>query len=227
MVGNLGLNTQWQASAAQPLRLYANDLDHNGRIELMLTEYLHGQERPVFGRDQVAGQFPLIKKQFPTYAAYANAPIGELINPTNRDATTVLEATEFRSLVLLTHRSQQPTGVRLSPRPLPLSAQTAPIRSILVLDINGDGLSDLITGGNWFSPDYRLGRYDAAGGQVLLGSGNGSFLAMPPAQSGFLPMGEVAAIARMHISGKQVILAGQNNDRLRAWYIQPLSRRTP
>ncbi len=220
VVGNLGLNTRWRASAAHPLRLYANDLDHNGRIELMLTHYLNGQERPVFGRDQVAMQFPLIKKKFPTYAAYANANMRELLSETDRNTTTVMEATELKSLVLMSDRSHQAGGVTLTPHPLPLSAQVAPIRSILVYDLDGDGMADLLTGGNWFSPDYRLGRYDAGGGLVLQGNGNETFRSMTPVQSGFLPMGEVASVARMLINGRQVVLAGQTNDRLRVWYQQ-------
>jgi len=219
VVGNLGLNSRWQVSKTQPLRLYANDLDQNGRIELLLTQYIAGDQRPVFGREHVAMQYPLIKKKYPTYTDYANATMEDLINPSDRANSLIMEATDFRSFVLLTDQDKQTGTVSLLPKPLPRAAQVSPIRSILVLDFGGDGIDDLITGGNWFSPDYRLGRFDAAGGQIIRGSRNGDFRVMPPSKSGYLPRGEAALVARLVIGGKPAIVAGQNSDELRAWYL--------
>ena len=46
IAGNLGLNSRLKASTEQPVRLYYNDFDGNGKKEQILTYYLGGKEIP-------------------------------------------------------------------------------------------------------------------------------------------------------------------------------------
>ncbi len=44
IAGNLGLNSRLKASENEPVRLYYNDFDDNGKKEQILTYYLDGRE---------------------------------------------------------------------------------------------------------------------------------------------------------------------------------------
>ncbi|MEZ4686672.1 MAG: FG-GAP repeat protein [Bacteroidia bacterium] len=65
---------------------------------------------------------------------------------------------------------------------LPAEAQLAPLFALAARDLNGDGNTDLIVGGNLYRVKPEMGRYDALRGLVMLGDGKGGFKALwPPA----------------------------------------------
>ena len=84
VAGNLGLNSKFRASAAEPVRVYADDYDHNGRLDPILTYYLNHQHVPVAQRDVLMAQIPSIKKRFPTYHDYASHSFEELFTADER-----------------------------------------------------------------------------------------------------------------------------------------------
>ena len=54
IAGNLGLNSRLKASAAEPVSLYYNDFDGNGKKEQVLTYYVNGKELPFVNKDELA-----------------------------------------------------------------------------------------------------------------------------------------------------------------------------
>src|SRR5690606_38979881 len=73
VLGNLGRNSRYQASAEQPVSIYAADFDQNGSIDPILTYYLDGQEYPVHSRDDLLNQMVSLRQKFTRYATYAKA----------------------------------------------------------------------------------------------------------------------------------------------------------
>ena len=71
--------------------------------------------------------------------------------------------------------------------PFPDEAQISSINSFLTLDINGDGLEDIILAGNLYSSEIETPRADASYGLVLLNNGEGNFDAIDSDESGPIP----------------------------------------
>ena len=99
-------------------------------------------------------------------------------------------------------------------RPLPIRAQFSQVFSILVTDINNDGIKDLFLGGNFYGLKPEVGRYDASYGVTMLGNSKHGFDYLLPANSGLFITGEVRDISTIDTKkGKQIIVA-RNNDAL-------------
>ena len=60
----LDLNSRLKASDKEPVRLYYNDFDDNGKKEQVLTYYLEGKEIPFANKDELEKQMPVLKKNF-------------------------------------------------------------------------------------------------------------------------------------------------------------------
>jgi len=118
-------------------------------------------------------------------------------------------------------------------RPLPKSAQVAPVNGTVVTDVNSDGWLDVILIGNDYGNEVFSGMYDAGTGLVLISNGKGEFTAVSSVKSGFKVDGDAKALARLRTaSGSELLVATQNRDSLRVFqatgddkplrYFQPL-----
>ena len=196
VAGNVGLNTKYHATAAEPTILYAGDLDGSGREQLLEAQYENGRLQPVRGRSKLAYCFPWLTKKFPTYKAYAQATVDKLFAPERLAAAHRLAANELASGVFF----QQADGT-FRYRPLPRDAQIAPINALVAADLDGDGALDLFCAGNNFGPEPSTGRFDGGLGVLLKGDGRGGFTALSPAHSGLSVVGEARAAATIHLPG--------------------------
>ncbi len=202
IAGNAGLNTKYHASATEPTVLYAGDLDGRGKNQLIEAQFEDGKLYPLRGRSKLAYAFPWLSKKFPTYKAFAAAPLTDLFDAAKLSAARRLEATELASGIFF----QQANGTFVF-RPLPRSAQLAPINAIVARDLDGDGKTDLFCVGNNFSPEPSTGRFDGGLGVLLKGDGRGGFTALSPAQSGLVVTGDArSAIAISVGADKQTAL---------------------
>jgi enediyne biosynthesis protein E4 len=198
IAGNVGLNTKYHATPAEPTVLYAGDLDGSGRDQLIEAQYEHGRLYPVRGRSKLAYCFPWLPKKFPTYRAFSKATIGDIFPPDRLAAAQCLKANELASGVFF----QQADGT-FKFRALPRLAQIAPINSIVARDLDGDGKIDLFCVGNNFGPEPSTGRFDGGLGLFLKGDGHGGFAPLLPAQSGISVVGEARAAAAISLPGSR------------------------
>lgn len=81
-------------------------------------------------------------------------------------------------------------GSRFEPVALPAEAQRAPVFSVAVGDLDGDGRQDLLCSQNFFGTASDLTREDGGHGLVLKGLGDGRFEALDPESSGIRVFGE-------------------------------------
>ncbi|MFM7838099.1 MAG: FG-GAP repeat domain-containing protein, partial [Chitinophagaceae bacterium] len=121
VAGNLGCNSRLQASFDQPVRLYYNDFDGNGKKEQVLTYYLQGKEIVFANKEELQKQLPGLKKKFLYAADFARAGLRDLLDPSLLKKAKVWKADYFKSVVMLNNGSGQ-----FEVKPLPWSAQLSP-----------------------------------------------------------------------------------------------------
>jgi len=210
IAGNNGLNSKIKADADHPAKLYVSDFDGNGQVECIPVYYkTDGKAYPFNLHDDMIRQLPYLKKKFLRYDAYAGKGIDQIFTPDELEKATVLTVNQTQTCVFYNNGKG---GFTM--QPLPVRAQFSPVFSILVADVNNDGIKDLYLGGNFYGLKPEVGRYDANYGTVLLGNKHHGFDYLPPSKSGLFIKGEVRDIATINTkTGKQVIVA-RNNDAL-------------
>ncbi|HYG17645.1 MAG TPA: VCBS repeat-containing protein [Ohtaekwangia sp.] len=190
VAGNFGMNNQFKPSSSKPVTLYYGDYDENGSIDPVMCYFIGDKSYPLATRDELIDQVPAFRKKFPDYGAYMEATISDILTADQLNKSTILTASTFTSSYLLNE------GGFFTLRPLPDEAQIAPIHAVQVMDANGDGSLDLVTGGNLSAARSRFGKAAGNFGDILLGDGSGGFSFLPSLQGGLSIRGDVRAIVR-------------------------------
>lgn len=212
IAGNLGLNNKFGVSKSTPLTVYAKDFDGNGTTEPILSYYLQGKEYTVASRDQITSVMPAIKKKFDIYNKFAEATFNEIFTNTALLDALVLRATQMASVYIENKGKDQ-----FVMQPLPLKAQFSAIQAMQVADYDNDGKLDILIAGNFYSPEFMTGRYDASVGLLLKGDGNGSFTPLTPAQSGIHIKGDARSLITLPVGNNLRIIAGVNEGKLQVY----------
>jgi hypothetical protein len=200
--GNVGLNTKYHASVAEPTILFAGDLDGSGKEQLVEAQYDDGKLYPVRGRSKLAYVFPWIPRKFPTYESYAHATVAEVFPAEHLAKAHRYEATELASGVYF----QKGDGT-FEFKPLPNMAQISPINGLVVGDLDGDGIPDVYCVGNNFGPEPSTGRFDGGVSLLLKGDGHGGLSPVPGWQSGLLAPGDTRGAVAVAMPGRKGIPA--------------------
>ncbi len=204
---NLGLNSRYKASHEYPLNVYARDFDSNGTLDAILTYFNEGQEFPIPDRALITQQIPPIKKKFLSNIKYAEATIDEVIPRSILSLAYKSSATHFGTTLF-----ENKGAGEFVIKELPKSVQFAKVNSILSIDIDNDGLKDIILGGNSKTPDVFTGNYDAQTSLILKNNGNFEFEPMPTFSTGFPDSGVITDLQVIYLGANPLILTLRNND---------------
>jgi len=208
VLGNFGWNSQIKASLDEPVSLYSKDFDNNGQLDPILCYYLDGESYPAFSKDDMENQIPLIKKKYVNYSDYADKKITDIFNAEELQSAMVLKATEFSTGYL-----ENLGDGSFKFHAFPKEAQLSPTYGLFIDDVDGDGIKDVILGGNFFGTRVKFGRYDANFGTLLKGNGQGGFEPVPGISSGLRIKGEVRDIVAVKTgNGERLLLWARNND---------------
>ncbi|MBP6755891.1 MAG: VCBS repeat-containing protein [Bacteroidia bacterium] len=208
ILGNKGTNTAYKASVEKPMKLFTNDFDSNGTIEQITTCSIEGKDMPIHLKQELAKQIPSIKKKNLSYADYAKKSVQEIF--AQDIITNSLQKTAvIQESVVATNKGNGLFEVQL----LPKEVQFSSVNASCVMDVNKDGILDIILGGNQYEFKPQFGRLDANHGSVLLGNKKGNFSWLPYANSGFFLTGEVQKIKTIKNKNNTIaILAVLNNN---------------
>ena len=205
IAGNLGLNSRLKASDKEPVKLYYNDFDDNGRKEQVLTYFLNGREIPFANKDELQRQIPILKKKFLYAEDFAKADLAKIFTSEKLDKAQVLSAGYFANAILINQGN-----LNFTVQALPWQAQLSSYRDAIVIDANHDNLPDILLAGNYYNNNIQMGRYDADFGTILLNKGNGSFSAENI--NGVQVKGEVRHIKKIMINKKEAFILARNNE---------------
>ena len=113
IVGNLGKNYKYQASASAPFKIYLNDFDSNDQVDIVLSYKKGETEFPVRGRQCSSQQMPAIKNKFKDYNSFASASLNQIYTSKLLEESLSYEITSFSSIYL------QNDGGKYTAKPLP------------------------------------------------------------------------------------------------------------
>jgi len=212
VLGNLGLNSKFKVSAEEPLCIYANDYDKDGKIDPIMCYFNNGENYIVHSRDEVISQINAMRGRFKTYKSYAETPFEKSFLPEELKAAYVVKSHRFASSYL------ENMGGTFKLSALPLAVQMAPVEGIVVEDFNSDGIEDIIMTGNSYSTDVATGRYDGLKGVLLKGIGDGTFNPVSIEESGFLNDFDGSGLAKLRgINRDTQIIVANNNGPLKVF----------
>jgi len=205
VAGNLGLNSRLKASDKQPVRLYYNDFDDNGKKEQVMSYYMNGKELPFANKEELQKQIPQIKKRFLYAQDFAKASMREIFTADKLKDARLLTANYFANAVLINDGNMHFTTAAL-----PWEAQLTSYRDAIVINANNDGLPDILLAGNYYDDNIQMGRYDADFGTLLINRGQGKFACEEI--NGLAIKGQVRHIRKIEIAGKDAFILARNND---------------
>jgi hypothetical protein len=214
VAGNLGLNYAYTTAKDARFGVYAADFTGSRVTDIIFTQEIAGTEYPFSGMGLLGREIYPLAIRFPTYGSFANAAIPQILGAADMKRALHYQADTFASTYF-----HNDGGGTFSASPLPNLAQIAPIKGIVVTDVDGDGFLDLIVAGNLYDAEPNVTRADAGTGLWLKGDGKGHLTPVLPGQSGFLASRNVTGLALINTAGGKAVLVANSGDTLQAFTV--------
>lgn len=214
VLGNIGLNNKYHPTPASPLYLFYNDFDENGIGDIVLSKSNGGELLPVRGRECSSQQMPFILQKFDNYEKFANASLTAIYSEERLEASLKLEVNNFASGVLINNGNMD-----FEFKALPALSQFGAVKDIILKDVNGDGLDDLITAGNFYGSEVETVRYDANMGSIAINLGNGEFKTLSQEETGLYLKSDVRDLETVTIQNEEYLVVASNNDKLKTYKV--------
>lgn len=207
VLGNIGENFYLRPDLRDPVKLWINDFNNNGNLDKILTRTVDGQDKTVFLKHELQDQIPSIKKQNLKHSEYAKKTMNELF-PQDVLNKSIVKVFNYGSSIIAFNKGNGHFVIQK----LPPLTQISSINAIHQMDINHDGFTDLILGGNKYGFPPQFGRLDASYGDVLINDQKGGFTRLDNVQSGLEIRGEVKDILEIPSAKKDYLLFLINDD---------------
>ncbi|HEV8271001.1 MAG TPA: FG-GAP-like repeat-containing protein [Chitinophagaceae bacterium] len=205
--GNYGNNFYLRPDKMHPVKLWINDFDKNGVADKIFSRTFDGKDVPVFLKREFTDALPSLKKENLKHHEFAKKTIQTLFEPGLVQSAT-LKTFNYSSSVIAWNEGNG----KFTIQELPLEVQLSSVNAILCKDINNDGKSDIVLGGNITECLPQFGRLDADYGIVLKNNGNRQFAVIDPVRTGISVTGMVRDIAWINGQKEHYILFLRNNE---------------
>jgi hypothetical protein len=196
VAGNFGLNSRLKASEQQPVTMYINDFDANGRVEQVMSYYVDGEEIPFASKVLLEKSMPYLKKKFLYADDFAKATMSKLLGNEKLQKSLKLSANYFEHAVFINDGNLQ-----FILQPMPPTAQYSTYRTAVKMG-NRVGVF-----GNYYFNNVEIGRQDADFG-MLLSVEKGKLKGSLPAVE---INGQVRKVLPIKIRGKLAYVLAKNN----------------
>lgn len=207
LAGNLGENSRLRPTREEPVRMYVEDFDDNGKTEQILTYYLGGKEVPFANHAELTRQLVSLKKEYLYAKDLASASMNEIFGGAKLESSAVFEVNYLKS-AWFENDGQGEYKVHA----LPGEAQFSTLETACLADLNQDGENEVITAGNFYECNIEMGRYDAGFGNILTQFGENGPRVSPLVNA---PVkGQTRRIKAITISGKKCFLFARNDNEL-------------
>ena len=206
IIGNMGENGYLKPTPAAPVKLWINDFDGNESIDKILTRSIDGKDVPVFMKGEMQEQIPLLKKENLNYEIYAKKAFQALFKKELVDKAA-MKLYNYTSSIIAWGKGDGQFDVQR----LPNKVQFSSLNAMVSTDVNADGKTDLIMGGNQFGFLPQFGRLDANYGLVLINKGKRVLEVVEDKQSGLAITGQVRDMVLFQQGAQKKILFFRNN----------------
>ncbi len=213
--GNQGENIHYRPEVDSPIKVWINDFDNNGTIEQVMTQSINGRDLPLHQKREMLTQMVSLKKQNLKASEYARKSIQELFSE-EVISNTIMKSVEYSSSIIAKNNGDGSFTISK----LPVQTQLSCVCGIVCADLNQDGMTDIIMGGNNFEYKPQFSRLDANYGSVLLNSGDLNFEWQNYDTSGFFIKEEIKHIDIIKDNnGNSFIVSAINNSKPRVYKI--------
>jgi hypothetical protein len=207
LLGNIGDNFYLHPDDTHPVKLWVNDFDQNGVTDKILTYTVDGKDKPVFLKHDLEEAMPFLKKNNLKHADYAAKSVQELIQSETINKAIIKKFNYSSSCVAINNGNGN-----FSVKKFPPMIQLSSVNAIYCMDVNADGHTDIVMGGNQFDFQPQLERLDASSGDILINDGKGNLLWTEAAQTGLELRGQLRDIVEIHGKDKNYLLFLQNDE---------------
>ena len=206
-VGNFGKNNKFHPTEKTPLHIYSSNFDDNSSYDIALSKESNGDLFPIRGKECSAQQTPFLYEKIETFSEFANSNIIDVYGIENIENALHLEASSFSSYYI-----QNNGHGNLEFISLPNKAQFGPTLDFEFLDLNKDGVLEVLGVGAIYDSEVETIRYDASQGYVLTHNNDNKISIYKDLIS--LTNKEVKAIESIYIKGELHLLLLCVNDEL-------------
>jgi hypothetical protein len=211
MVGNYGLNNQFNVTDKNPATLVYKDFDNDGEVDPFFCYFIGGKSYPYASRDEALGEVSFLKPRFPDYTSYSNATLETMFSKDELQGAKTLQSDMLKTVYL------ENKGAHFVAKALPIQAQFAPVYTIASFDFDKDGDKDVVMGGNDTYMRVRIGKSDANKGVVFINNGKGNFGFLPQDQSGLNLGGDVRQLLFVSSESDTHLLSGETGGEIKSY----------
>lgn len=189
------------------MKMWVGDFARNGMIEQILSYPKDGINYPVALLHDLTEEIPALREKYPDYQSYAGQSIDDIFSVQELSQMLELNAVMLSTAVFW-NRTEG-----MQPENLPMRAQLAPMYGIILADLTGNGLPEIIIGGNLYDVKPQAGPYDASR-SVVITYHNDELQSIPPQISGLNLNGEIRKIVSIERSDQTTLLFSRFNEGL-------------
>jgi hypothetical protein len=214
LLGNLGLNSKFNATVNKPFHVFCDDFDKNGTYDIVFSKDYKGKLVPMRGKQCSSEQMPFISKNFKNFISFAKADINDIIGEEKLSKALHYSVKNLKSICLINEGDKNFKKIDL-----PIEAQFSTINNFTVSDLDGDSKNEIIISGNLYSTEVETTRYDASIGTVLQYN-NGAFSVLNSSNTGLGIDGDSKdAVIINLVNNKKLLIITNNNSKLETFII--------